>query len=131
MTVEELISLNQMIGDIEVEVREGGTKLVWIYRFGKNVGNVTPHMFGGERAEIRKKMTFSPKPINAKDMGKDYYQILVDKIPENVRKLEVCGFSVTKSYRGIMNNHNFEEIHITALPEAQMTIGAFMKGGTA
>lgn len=126
MTVEELISLNPNIGDVVVEVRDDG-RLVWEYRFGKKVGDVKPHHFGGENTEIRKKMTFSPKPINAKDTGKEYYQILVDRIPEKVRKLEVEMFSSHKAYRGVQNYHELEEIWITALPDPQLTIGAFMR----
>lgn len=127
MTIEELISLNNDIGDVEVEVRTEKGTLVWIYRFGKHLGDVKPHHFGGEQTEIRKKMTYSPKPINAKDTGKDYYQILVDKIPQNVRKLEVESFSCRRAYRGLNNNHELEEIWITAQQDPQLTIGAFMR----
>jgi len=127
MTVEELISLNSCIGDIEVEVRKDGGQLVWIYRFGAHLGNVTPRMFGGEHAEIRKIMTYSPKPINSVDKGKDYYEILVDKIPKNVKRLTVYSWSSCKAYRVIPSSHHMlEEVHIVALPEAQMTIGELM-----
>ena len=126
MTVEELISLNENIGDVVIEVRDNGS-LVWVYRFGKNVGDLSPNAFGGPRTEIRKKMTASAKPINSKDNGKDYYEILVNRIPENVRKLEVTAFSSHRAYRGIYSQHELEEIWITAKPDSQLTIGKFMK----
>lgn len=129
MTVEELISLNGSIGDVVVEVRDNGS-LVWVYRFGKNVGDLSPNAFGGPRTEIRKKMTASAKPINSKDNGKDYYEILVNRIPENVRKLEVTAFSSHRAYRGICSQHELEEIWITAKPGSQLTIGKFMKETT-
>lgn len=127
MTVEELISLNACIGDLVVEVRENGHSLVWIYRYGVKAGDVKPNHFGGDRAEIRQKMTFSPKPINSMDKGKDYYEILVNQIPENVRNLEVYSFDSRRAYRPARNMHSLEEIHITALPSAQLTIGNFMR----
>lgn len=126
MTIEELISLNACIGDVVVEVRDNGS-LVWVYRFGKNVGNLSPNAFGGPTTEIRKKMTASAKPINSKDNGKDYYEILVNRIPENVRMLEVESFSSHRAYRGICSQHELEEIWITAKPDSQLTIGKFMK----
>ncbi len=129
MTIEELISLNPSIGDVVVEVRDNGS-FVWEYRYGKNVGNLSPNAFGGPNTEIRKKMTASAKPINAKDLNRGYYEILVDRIPENVRKLEVDHFSSHRAYRGLGNNHELEEIWITALPEPQLTIGAFLKEET-
>lgn len=91
MTVEELVSINQMIGDISIDLRERDGRLIEELEIG--LGMKPRETYPGW------KLKTINKSINTYDNGRDYYTILLKKIPKAWRKLEVYDFSIGVSYR--------------------------------
>lgn len=135
MTVYELISLNQMITDVEITVRKDG-KLLDQLNIGCAEGVKPPYpmMVPIDERYIdnigtshHREATYIPKSINAWDDGKDYWQIKTNRIPQAWLDLEVYSWNVwqasrvgtTSARRG--NNVNFhgERININVLPSGQ------------
>ena len=142
MTVEELMSLNQMITDATITVRKDGSALLDELNIGCERG-IEPRFptmvpkkeqyIGTLNLSDRKKAAYIPKSINAWDDGHDYWQVKVNRIPKNWLSLEVYAWEVSpastvvrgphrrndygNSYRNI--NFHGQMIHITALPNGQ------------
>ena len=142
MTVNELISLNQMITDIEITVRQNGNLLLDQLNIGphegikpryptrvptdpKYAGNITlhdPHQF--------KDAAYVLKSINSWDDGKDYWQVKPNRLPKGWGDLEVFSWDSSpasvvgvprRQIEGKFRNVNFngEYIRITVLPNGQ------------
>lgn len=112
MTVKELIELNNFIGDITITVRGGasGGERLKEYHIGPEEGKAPPYH---DNKDVYKQVA-----INAKDMGKDYYQILLTKIPKQWLGLTVISYRVWKASRkpyGVQ--HGFEHILIDVKPD--------------
>lgn len=135
MTVYELISLNQMITDVQITVRKDG-KLLNQLNIGCAEGVKPPYptMVPTEERYIdnigtshRKEAAYIPKSINAWDDGKDYWQIKTNRIPQAWLDLEVYSWNVwqasrvgtTSARRGGNVNFHGERINIDALPSGQ------------
>ena len=135
MTVEELISLNQMITDVVITVRKDGSALMDQLSIGCERG-VEPRFptmvpkeeryIGTPNIENRKKAKYIPKSINAWDDGQSYWQVKVNRIPEKWRSLEVYAWDVCSAscmgdnprrYKNV--NFHGERINITALPSGE------------
>ena len=141
MTVKELISLNQMITDIVIEVRDNGTLLLDKLCIGcakvkppqpTRVPKKPQYARSNDRySDFKfKDAAYIPKSINAWDDGKDYWQVKPDRIPKKWLELEVYSWDARDAHTvgttsprrgGCHKNINFhgEEIHITALPSGQ------------
>lgn len=139
MTVKELISLNQMITDVEITVRKDGTKLLDQLNIGPAEGIKPPYptmvpkeerYIGNMSLETKREAHYIDKSINAWDDGKDYWQVKPDRIPKKWLDLEVYSWNVRDAHTvgttsprrgGCHKNVNFhgEEIHISALPSGQ------------
>ena len=136
MTVRDLISLNQMIVDMEIEVRKDGHRLIDALMIGCERGK-KPHQPVKvpiddkyiDNLSMRKEANYIDKSINAWDDGKDYYQIKMQKIPEKWLNLEVYSFEVwpaslygnPRRRTGEARNVNFhgQRINIIALPSGE------------
>lgn len=127
MTVRELIELNQMIGDIEITIRKDG-KLLDQLNIGQHEGIKPryPTMVPKEERYIgtmsksnQREAHYIPKSINAKDDGKEYYQIMVGRIPKAWLELTVQGWDSHRAYRSIHSQHELEALRITTLPSGQ------------
>jgi hypothetical protein len=103
MTVRELVELNQMITDIEITVRVGGSALLDALFIGPAVGEKPRYPLtvpkdrryvGNMNVEYRKEATYNPKSVNSWDDGKDYWQVKPDRIPSGWRDLEVYSWEV-------------------------------------
>lgn len=133
MTVRELISLNQMIVDIEITVRKDGNALLDQLNFGPSEGVKPPHpmMVPIDERYIdnignsyRREAYYIPKSINAWDDGKDYWQVKPERLPSKWLDLEVYAWNVwpasqvctTSPRRGHNVNFHGERINIIALP---------------
>lgn len=135
MTVKELISLNQMITDIEITVRKGGTALLDQLNIGCERGIRPPYptmipkddrFIGTTNLADRKEAKYMPKSINAWDDGHDYWQIKPNRIPKKWLNLEVFSWEVWgASNRGDnprrFRNVNFhgQRLNIVALPSGE------------
>lgn len=127
MTVRELIELNQMIGDIEITIRKDG-KLLDQLNIGQHEGikprfptmvPIEERYIGTMSKSNQREAHYIPKSINAKDDGKEYYQIIVSRIPKAWLELTVQGWDSHRAYRGINSRHELESLRITALPSGQ------------
>ena len=116
MTVKELIELNNFIGDVSITVRGGdnGSMKLREYRIGVYAGQTLPCP--------DKRTTCKDVAINARDNGKDYYQILLKQIPKQWLELKVQSFHIHGSYRRNWPQaiHAFEHIYIDVHPEGWM-----------
>lgn len=136
MTVRELIELNQMIVDMEIEVRQGGSRLVDALLIGCERGKKPHHPMTVPLDEryvnnptMRKEANYIDKSINAWDDGKDYYQIKLQKIPQKWLNLEVYSWEVwpasilgnPRRSTGNARNVNFhgQRINIIVLPSGE------------
>lgn len=139
MTVRELIELNQMITDVEIEIRDDG-KLVDVLLYGCAVGVKPPFpkkvpespqfMGNGTR---QKEAIYIPKSINSYDDGRDYWQVKPDRLPKGWKDLTVTSWEVwpascvgTSSPRRMNYGEGFRDvnfhgqrININALPSGQ------------
>ena len=140
MTVQELIELNQMIVDVEIEIRGDrgnghSLGLIDVLLIGCAVGK-TPRCprkvpeSGEAGCMANTKMAhYIDKSINAWDDGKDYWQVKTKRIPQawldlNVYSWEVWPASILGNPRrttGNAKNVNFhgQRINIVALPSGQ------------
>ena len=115
MTVKELIELDDCIGDITITVRGGasGGERLKEYHIGPEEGEVPPYH---DNKDVYKQVA-----INAKDVGKDYYQILLNKIPKPWLGLTVISFRVWKASRQPYGEqHSLEHILIDVKPEGHV-----------
>ena len=142
MTVKELIELNQMITDVEITVRKGGSALVDQLNIGPAEGEKPPYplmvpkeerYIGNISIETKREAHYINKSINAWDDGKDYWQVKVSRIPAKWLDLEVYSWGVSpastvcysspRRRNGDLNfkNVNFhgQRIDITALPSGE------------
>ena len=143
MTVQELISLNQMITDIEITVRVGGSALLDALFIGPAVGEKPRYpltvpkdrrYIGNMSVEYRKEAKYIAKSVNAWDDGKDYWQVKPSRIPKGWGDLEVYSWEVwpastvcytsPRRQTGIdtkSKNVNFhgQRINIVALPSGE------------
>lgn len=138
MTVKDLIELNAMITDLEITVRIGGNLLLDQLNIGCSEG-VKPLYptrvpkdpkyagnFNQSNDDMYKDATYIPKSINAWDNGKDYYQLLIGKIPAKWLDLTVCGWECTQASRVTHASLRRERTHfygqylkIIALPSGE------------
>ena len=133
MTVRELISLNQMIVDIEITVRKDGNALLDQLNFGPSEGVKPPHpmmvpiderYINNIGNSYRREAYYIPKSINSWDDGKDYWQVKPERLPSKWLDLEVYAWNVwpasqvrtTSPRRGHNVNFHGERIDIIALP---------------
>ena len=135
MTVRDLISLNQMIVDMEIEVRKDGHRLIDALMIGCERGK-KPHQPVKvsiddkyiDNPSMRKEANYIDKSINAWDDGKDYWQLKANRIPEKWLELEVTSWEVwrastygTSPRRDMHKSCGFngQRINITALPSGE------------
>jgi hypothetical protein len=138
MKVKDLIELNAMITDLEITVRLNGNLLLDQLNIGPSEGVKPPYPtrvptkeeYAGSLAQHTDKYKdalYIPKPINAWDYGKDYYQLLTNRVPAKWLELEVHSWEVwkassvgTTSPRRYQNN-NFQGqlMKIVALPSGE------------
>ena len=137
MTVEELLSLNQMITDLTVTVRIDGTRLLDELNIGLDAGTKPrfPHKVPTDEAHINtlsdnRDAAYISKSINAWDDGHDYWQVKPGRVPKAWLGLEVYSWETHPAYYGrhpracrhhngqTYSNNNFhgQYLHITALP---------------
>lgn len=136
MTVRELISLNQMIADIEITVRKDGHALLDQLNFGPGEGVKPPYpimvpiderYIGTMNRCHQREAYYIPKSINSWDDGKDYWQVKPERLPKKWLDLEVYAWNVwpasqshtTSSRRGHNVNFHGQRINIIALPSGQ------------
>ena len=102
MTVRELIELNMMITDIEITVRKNGGLLDQL-NIGPAEGIKPPYptmvpkeerWVGNLSMETKREAHYIDKNINAWDDGKDYWQILPNRLPKKWLELEVTSWGV-------------------------------------
>ena len=135
MTVEELISLNQMITDVTITVRKDGTALLDELNIGceRGVKPRYPTMIPKEERYIgtinladRKEAKYILTSINAWDDGHDYWQVKPNRIPKKWRELEAVSWEVwpasqmgdnPRRHRNV--NFHGQQIHIVALPSGE------------
>lgn len=138
MKVKDLISLNAMITDLEITVRQDGGQLLDQLNIGCSEGVIPlyptrvpkePKYAGNPNRSVDdfyKDAAYIPKSINAWDDGKDYYEIKVNRIPAKWLDLEVYSWEVwtaskvgtTNPRRGRANFHG-QLMKITALPSGE------------
>lgn len=132
MTVAELISINQNITDICIEVRVDGCALLDALHIGLDFGVKPPYpqMVPIDRAHIgnqsltaKKEAKYIRKSINAWDDDKDYWQIKTNRIPKEWLDLEVYSWRNWHVYKGrhpraaFGGQDAYEGIQIVALPK--------------
>ena len=107
MTARELISLNQMITDIEMEIRRDGTRLLDCMLIGPAIGIVprfprtVPKTYelandicATMDKQRRKQAIYNTKSINSMDDGKGYWQVKLERIPKKWLELTVFSWEV-------------------------------------
>ena len=134
MTVQELISINQGITDICIEVRIDGCALLDALHIGLDFGAEPPYpqMVPIDRAHVgnqclsaKKKAKYIRKSINAWDDDKDYWQIKTNRIPKAWLELEVYSWRNWHVYKGTHPRSNgnpngsYDGIQIIALPAGE------------
>lgn len=133
MKVRNLIELNAMITDLEITVRRDGGLLLDQLNIGCSEGIKPPYptrvpkderFAGSLNDEKHKDAVYIPKSINSWDDGKDYYQILINRIPAKWLDLEVYSWEVwqasrvctTSSRRSRASNFHGQLLKVVALP---------------
>ena len=143
MTVRELIELNQMITDVEIDIRQNGSLRIDQLNIGCSQGEKPPYptrvprkpeYAGGynlHNDHYYREATYLPKSINSWDDGKDYWQVKVNRIPKKWLDLEVFSWEVwpasavcytsPRRSEGVFKNVNFhgQRINIIALPSGE------------
>ena len=139
MKVKDLIELNAMITDLEITVRKDGNLLLDQLNIGPSEGVIPPYptrvpkeaKYAENLCRTDEKMfkdaAYIPKSINAWDDGKDYYQLLTNRVPAKWLNLEVHSWEVWEaSTVGTINprryqNNNFygQLMKIVALPSGE------------
>lgn len=92
MTVKELIELNDNIGDLTIEVRDEGGKLIKAYHIGKKAG--VPPVYPKE------KEVYIEKNINMCDDGSQYIGLKLNRIPKSLLNLTVKMFKSHPTWHG-------------------------------
>ena len=142
MTVNELISLNNMIVDIRIDVRDNGI-LIDALRMGPHEGQKPPYPtrvpikpeyaknFGVTNNKLYRDATYITKTINAWDDGHDYWEVKPNRLPKGWGDLEVYSWICLDAFvtrvprrvgpdgRGRNVNFHGERIQIDALPAGQ------------
>lgn len=132
MTVRELLETNNMIVDVEIEVRQDGRQRLDAYHIGKgmrkppyptrvpkkpeyaNSNNILGNIMDDE---FYRDAEYVQKSINAKEDGREYWEIKTSRIPKKYLDLEVYKWDCTKAFRGLRNCDFYgKEISIVALP---------------
>jgi len=140
MTVRELIELNQMITDVNIEIRRDGTRLLDALFIGCAEGVKPPFPCKVPISEqyidslsFRKEARYIAKSINAWDDGKDYWQVKPDRIPKAWLELTVFSWQVwpasliginPRRKTGKAKNVTFhgERLNVIALPPGTVTV---------
>lgn len=137
MLIKELVSSNQHIADIVIEVRRNGY-LVDEWKIGyaegspsryirawdkydKVVGGIDKNdYYNREKPEWKEKHKtvarfphFINKSINKGDNSNNYYELVEKNIPKAVMDMEVERWHSVKAYRGLSGTHELELIYIT------------------
>ena len=131
MTVKELIELNNRICDIRIVVRKEDGALIDELNIGPDYG-IKPkyptqvpieEKYAGTlyyNKETRRDAYYIRKSINAVDNGKDYFKILLNKIPKEWLDLQITDWQNSHVYTPDHHNlfyykESVEGISITAL----------------
>ena len=137
MTVLELISLNQFITDLTIEVRVDGTALLDCLHIGLDYGAEPPYptmvpkerkYIGSQSISSKRKATYIRKSINAWDDDKDFWQIKPDRIPKRWLGLTVVdwhgsGVFLKRHPRSERNpSRAYEGLRIIALPDGGLPL---------
>lgn len=139
MTVRELMELNQMITDVEIEVRRDGSLLLDALFIGCASGEKPPFPFKVPESEQyinnltrRKEAHYVKKSINAWDDGRDYWQSKPDRIPKTWQSLKVFSWEVWPAYtsgnprRRTFNSRNVnfhgQLLRVVTLPPGDVTV---------
>ena len=147
MTVRELMELNQMITDVNIEIRRDGTRLLDALFIGCAEGVKPPFPVKVPESEqyinslsFRKEARYIAKSINAWDDGKDYWQVKPDRIPKAWLGLTVFSWEVwqasslginprRRSGTGRATNVTFhgQRLNVIALPPGAVTVEALVE----
>ena len=134
MTVEELISANNNITDVCIEVRVDGCALLDALHIGLDYGVEPPYpqmvpkdrrYVGSQSLDSKRKSTYIRKSINAWDDGRDYWQVKPNRIPKAWLELEVYSWQNWHVYKGrhprssTNPNGSYDGIQIIALPAGE------------
>lgn len=124
MTVKELIQDNSFIGDISIDIRSNrGASATPGYENRQTFSRLQQDWHIGKEEGIKppyhsKVGTYIEKSINEFDDGKDYYNLVISRIPKELLDLHVTSWRVWKCYRGFgnchYNNHDLQRILIDA-----------------
>lgn len=107
MLVRELIELNSLIGDITVTIRDGnGKEKIKAFHIGAGAG--IPPIYH-DKNDVYKEIE-----INAWDTGKEYYKLLMNKLPKQILDLQVFEYNIVTSYRRFVasTQHSLQHIYI-------------------
>lgn len=137
MTVKDLISLNQMITDLQITVRKDG-KLLDQLNIGCAEGVKPPYPTRvpkderyidsiGYYSHTHREATYIDKSINAWDDGREYWQVKPERLPKQWLELEVTSWDshpasrvhTTSPRRDRNNSFHGELIRIETLPSGQ------------
>lgn len=136
MTVKDLISLNQMITDLQITVRKDG-KLLDQLNIGCAEGVKPPYPTRvpkderyidsiGYYSHTHREATYIDKSINAFDDGRDYWQVKPERLPKKWLELEVTSWDShpaskvhTTSPRRCNTNFHGELLRIETIPSGQ------------
>lgn len=115
MTVKELIELNPHIVDIRIELRgdeKSAGKLVDQLNIGPAYGIEPPYpTIINQHKSNEKKATYIHKSINARDDGKDYFEIKPERLPAKWLELTVTAWRYSYVYHA---HHRFEDLSNSA-----------------
>lgn len=139
MTVRELMELNQMITDVDIEIRRDGTRFLDALFIGCASGEKPPFPVKVPESEQyinnltrRKEAHYVKKSINAWDDGRDYWQSKPDRIPKTWQSLKVFSWEVwpasifgnprRRSGKAQSVNFHGQRLRIIALPPEGATV---------
>ena len=121
MTVKELIQDNGFIGDITIDIRGKSNSVTPGYENQQTFSHLQQDWHIGAEEGIKppfpsKVDTYIEKNINEKDDGKDYYNLVVSRVPKELLNLHVTSWRVWPSYRRTKSSssHSLEHILISA-----------------
>lgn len=117
MTVKELIELNPQIVDICIEIRDDG-RLLDLINIGEYFGREPkyPTIINRNKKD-EKKATYIHKSINARDDGKDYFEIKPERLPAKCLGLIVTSWNYSSAYRNYNGvGRSVQGITITTAP---------------
>lgn len=120
MTLQELVETNWKICMISVDVRDysgNGAYLIQSYHIGpyEDEDRYANEEFGREPRWITIR-----KPINHKDMGKDYWGVIVKNIPKKLLSLEVKHWDLWDGWstNNGLDKHMWLNVHVSGNDEA-------------